>query len=153
MPQAEVSHFKILLAEDDKDDRLFLQEAALFLQTETKIEIECVKDGVELMHTLLAPNLEPPDVIFLDINMPLKNGLECLHEIRNHPELEDLPVIIFTTSQRESEIDEAYDAGANIYLIKPHQFPVLTEMLKKICRMDWKHQKPSLWRDEFVWRK
>src|SRR5947207_1744654 len=139
MPQAEISQFKILLAEDDKDDRLFLQEAALFLQTETKIEIECVKDGVELMHTLLAPDLKPPDVIF--------------HEIRNHPELEDLPVIIFTTSQRESEIDEAYDAGANIYLIKPHQFPLLTEMLKKICMMDWKHQKPSLWRDEFVWRK
>jgi CheY-like chemotaxis protein len=152
MPQAEVSQFRILLAEDDKEDRLFLQEAASFLQADTKINVDCVRDGVELMHTLLSPNLVAPDVIFLDINMPLKNGLECLHEIRNHPELENIPVIIFTTSQRESEIDEAYDAGANIYLIKPHAFPALTEMLRKISQMDWKHQRPSLWRDEFVWR-
>src|ERR1035438_6847359 len=88
----------IFLADDDADDCTFFEEALRDLQVQAQLTI--VNDGVALMTTLDETVTEPPPphVIFLDLNMPRKNGFECLDEIRQNPRFKEIPVVIFSTS-------------------------------------------------------
>lgn len=121
----------ILLADDDEDDRI-LVETALSGQP---ITLMCVENGLELMDYLYCRgkyngrNYPRPDLILLDLNMPLKDGLEALKEVKSDPRLKALPIIILTTSTEECNIDECYISGANSYIIKPMTFEGLVQKL------------------------
>ena len=92
---------KIFLAEDDPDDRSFFEDALNALALQTVLVIS--EDGEELM-TALEETVPPqPFVIFLDLNMPRKNGFECLKEIRESDKLKDIPVVVLSTSDHRSE--------------------------------------------------
>lgn len=73
-----------------------------------------------------------PDFIFLDLNMPRKNGKECLTEIRQNDQTQKIPVVIYTTSARPSDIEETFQAGASCFLRKPNSFNELTTLLTKL---------------------
>lgn len=103
----------IFLADDDAEDRAFFAEALKEVNVET--ELTTANDGLELMTTLDENVVEPPPphVIFLDLNMPRKNGYECLKEIRETGKLKNIPVVVFSTSDNVNAIDTAYHLGAN----------------------------------------
>lgn len=126
---------KILLAEDDEDDFILFREAVNDYR-ET-IFLNWVRGGEELMNALKKDIAELPDMIFLDINMPRKNGFECLTEIRQNENLKQLPVIIFSTSNDRALISWMYNAGANLYLNKPTDFKSLKENIQRAVAMDW----------------
>ncbi|HJS54887.1 MAG TPA: response regulator [Chitinophagaceae bacterium] len=130
----------MLLAEDDEDDFLLFQEA--LNENKQTVNLEWVKDGDELMNVLKQSNGALPDMIFLDINMPRKNGFECLSEIRRDEEMKKLPVIIFSTSNDRALVNWMYNAGANLYLNKPAGFRELRENIQKAIAMDWDKQGP-----------
>ncbi len=96
-------NINILLAEDDKDDCLLFQEALEELDLQTQLTF--VHDGVQLMQLLTKNSNQIFDVLFLDLNMPCKNGYECLEEIKRSDELKSLPIIIFSTSYDQSVAD------------------------------------------------
>ena len=111
-----VKALHILLADDDHDDRVFFSMALQSLAKSTRLET--VVDGEKLM-VLLVNNIgHLPDVLFLDHNMPRKNGEECLLEIKQNPLLRSLPVIIYSTSLREEIADAFYESGAHYYVKK-----------------------------------
>src|SRR5665647_2218424 len=85
----------ILLADDDTDDCIFFKEALRELLLYTNLTT--VQDGEQLMQLLTNETNELPHILFLDLNMPRKNGFECLSEIKQNKNLKDLPVVIFTT--------------------------------------------------------
>ena len=117
----------ILYADDDMDDCEFFKEALKALPMSTNITI--VKDGEELM-TYLSENEERlPHVLFLDINMPRKNGFECLAEIKQSEKLKDLPVIMFSTSNSKEKITALFKNGAHIYVHKPSDFAQLIQLI------------------------
>ncbi len=131
----------IWLADDDEDDRTFFQDALKEINVATELSFS--NDGVELMnvlnHTVEAP--PPPHVIFLDLNMPRKNGFECLKEIRSKPKLKAIPIVIFSTTANDADITKSYHYGANFYLCKPRTFPHLKMALEKVLKDDlWKYQ-------------
>ncbi len=99
---------RILLAEDDEDDFLLFRDA--LSDFEQPLHLTWVKDGEELMRTLREKAIAGPDMIFLDINMPRKNGFECLAEIRKDKYLGHLPVIIFSTSSDKALVNWMYNA-------------------------------------------
>lgn len=139
---------KILLAEDDEDDfHLFGEAVGEF---DKMIQLIWVKDGEELMKRLTRDKAELPDVIFLDINMPRKNGFECLTAIRQDEALKHLPVIIFSTSNDKALITWMYNAGANLYLCKPTDFRSLKRSIQKAIFLDWKKQTPYPPVNDFV---
>jgi CheY-like chemotaxis protein len=118
---------KILLADDDYDDCLFFKRAISELSVTAELEI--VNDGEELM-TYLDENSERlPLVLFLDINMPMKNGLECLTEIRQNEKLKDLPIIMFSTSNSWDTINTLFKTGAHVYIHKPNDFAQLKQVI------------------------
>ena len=113
-------NINILLAEDDKDDCLLFQEALEELDLQTQLTF--VHDGVQLMQLLTKNSNQIFDVLFLDLNMPRKNGFECLEEIKRNDELKSLPIIIFSTSYDRRVADMLYDNGAQHYIYKPADF-------------------------------
>jgi CheY-like chemotaxis protein len=121
------NHIHLLLADDDKDDCLLFKEALEELPVAAELTI--VDNGEELMRSLtkLAGGL--PSVIFLDLNMPRKNGFECLAEIKQSETLKDLTVVIFSTSLDPEVVNMHYTQGAQYYIRKPSEFPRLKEVI------------------------
>ena len=120
---------KLLLADDDMDDRLFFEDAVEELFTSYKLST--VTDGVELMELLFDNSEQLPDILFLDINMPRKNGCECLEEIKANEILKNIPVVIFSTSLDMEIVNKLYEMGAHYYIRKPGDFNVLKKVIHK----------------------
>ena len=118
----------VLLADDDMDDCNFFKHALEELSLSA--QLTTVHDGEELMHYLSANSIQLPDVLFLDINMPLKNGLECLSEIKRDPKLKDIPVVMFSTSNSWDTINMLFNSGSDVYIHKPSDFAQLKQVIK-----------------------
>lgn len=126
----------IYLADDDDDDRLMFAEA--LSEIDNSVQLTQAEDGKALMDILSVPSSPIPEVIILDINMPRKNGFECLEEIRNHQgNLKDLNVIMFSTSNDPRTIVKAFELGASFYAVKPNSFQELKTLIHDILHMDW----------------
>ena len=128
----KTSPIHILLAEDDETDRILFTDAFEELNFKTRINI--VKNGMELMNYLTKNGAVLPDLLFLDLNMPRKNGLECLKEIRTNIKLKEIPVAIYSTSASKDDVENTFLAGANIYIEKPMDFDSLKKVLKDAIR-------------------
>jgi CheY-like chemotaxis protein len=138
----------IMLADDDPDDRLLFKDAISEISKD--IAIHTLSGGVELMAHLNDHQNPLPDLIFLDLNMPRKNGFECLEEIRLNPRLKTLCVIIYSTSSQFKDILETLNKGANLYFTKPYNFQELVARLQKIFTLNWDEFTPPGSIEKFV---
>jgi CheY-like chemotaxis protein len=118
----------ILLADDDIDDCIFFKKALEELTLPT--DLVTVHDGEQLMRLLLHETTELPDILFLDLNMPRKNGLECLLEIKLNEKLKKLPVIIFSTSFEQEVVNGLFKHGAQYFIRKPPDFPQFKRIIQ-----------------------
>ncbi|MDI9256963.1 MULTISPECIES: response regulator [Flavobacterium] len=146
--QKEYIH--IILADDDEDDRLFFTDAFEELKINTKVNT--FADGVALMNYLNQPDAVLPDVLFLDLNMPRKNGIECLDEIKSDEKFNDIAIAIFSTSSSEEHIEETFVRGANIYIKKPSDFATLKKVLSDVVTLNWQYHTSGLNKDNFLMR-
>ncbi len=123
----------ILIADDDTDDRLFIEKA--FRQNGYAQAITFVEDGEELMEYLYRygryneQNAPWPNLLILDLNMPRKNGFQALGEIKDDPKLRRLPVVVMTTSSADEDVLKTYNLGVNSFVTKPFNFNRLVEMV------------------------
>jgi CheY-like chemotaxis protein len=125
----------ILTAEDDPDDRELIQQA--FLESGHNNAMYFVQDGLDLMQYLhrqgrfAQPDVAPrPNLILLDLNMPLKNGRDSLSEIKTDPDLRGIPVVVLTVSDAEEDILSTYNLGGAGFIIKPSTFQGWVELVK-----------------------
>jgi CheY-like chemotaxis protein len=124
----------VIIAEDDGDD---FEIFADILQHIAPIKvIKNAWNGKELMDQLDADPVIP-SIIFLDLNMPYKNGLECLREIKSNPAYRNTPVAILTTSTDKRNIQQSFELGAHFYVVKPSSEKLLRESLEKVFRADY----------------
>lgn len=119
----------IILAEDDFDDRLLFEEAIKELPV--SVELTTVSNGEELIAWLSNKKNKLPDILFLDLNMPRKNGFASLGEIKNDSYLQDLPVVIFSTTTNREMIKQVFKDAAHYYIKKPVHFWELKELIYK----------------------
>ncbi|MBE9464676.1 response regulator [Dyadobacter subterraneus] len=140
----------IFLVDDDEDDCLLFEDALREVCDTT--ELRTANDGVELMDILENKIPPTPDVIFLDLNMPKKNGLECLSEIRSEGKYKDIPVVIFSTSGEEETINKVYDQGANYYIRKPGSYPKLKMAIQHILSIDWRQHPFKTFKENFYFQ-
>ena len=138
----------VLLADDDEDDRLFFKEA--FSNIKIKTIVKTVDDGVELMNYLTQTGNKLPNILFLDLNMPRKSGMECLKEIKKMEHLNDVAIAIYSTSASEQDIEDTFVKGANVYIKKPHDFATLRNLLEEVITINWHYQTSGLNRDGFL---
>ncbi len=142
--------FNILLAEDDESDRMDFKDA--LEESKIKNSVTTVNDGVELMDYLLKGNNPLPYLIFLDLNMPRKNGLECLKEIRSNEKFKEVVIAIYSTSSSEKDIEKTFKGGANVYLKKPSDFGMLKKALHQIIVYVDLYREPPLSVTNFLFR-
>lgn len=124
------NNLSIFLADDDADDRFLFEEA--LMEVKSNVKLTTANNGEQLMNYLDKNTPPAPHLIFLDLNMPVKNGVECLDAIKKDIRLKDIPVIIFSTSCQEEAIDQVYKKGANYYMCKPDNFQTLKALLNKV---------------------
>lgn len=123
----------IILTDDDMDDQEIFQEA--LDQVDPDVELLTFSNGEELMHYLKRSAPKLPDIIFLDLNMPIKNGKTCLAEIRASSNGCKLPIAIYSTSSSRNHILETQELGANWYISKPSSFNGVKSVLEKVIGM------------------
>lgn len=116
LSNAQEVTLSIVYADDDSDEHYIFKRVLNSLPFRTKLII--VEDGNKLMKHLSEHSEKLPDVLFLDYNMPFKNGAECLSEIKLHPKLNNLPIIIYSNGLQEKVADELFESGAHFCVQK-----------------------------------
>lgn len=128
------NNYTILLVEDDHNDVLLIKRA--FEKVKIANPIIVMNDGEEAISYLAGrePYVERalPMLVLLDLKLPRKSGHEVLEWLRQQQTLKRLPVVVLTASSESSDINRAYDLGANSYLVKPVTFDALVEMVKTL---------------------
>ncbi|MEG4960663.1 MULTISPECIES: response regulator [unclassified Microcoleus] len=132
-------NFTLLIANDDEDTRFLVKEA--LREVRLAIKSEFVENGEQVLDYLYrrgqyvgSSNWHQADLILLDLNMPRLDGLETLNSIRSDPHLQQIPVVILTTSHRRGDILLCYRLGANSFISKPVTFEGLLEVMKTLCK-------------------
>jgi CheY-like chemotaxis protein len=132
-----MSSFKrILLVEDSSRDA----EMALRALGEYRLmnDVLHVRDGVEALDYLYRRGTfegrggHQPALVLLDLKMPKVDGIEVLRQMKGHPELKRIPVVIMTSSREEGDLLASYDLGANAYVVKPVQFHAFVDAVKQV---------------------
>ena len=133
----DFKHYSILLVEDDPNDIILIKRA--FEKTRITNPLQVVEDGEEAISYLAGKGRYAdrekyplPMLLLLDLKLPRKSGHEVLEWLRQQPILKRLTVVVLTSSQQSSDINRAYDLGANSYLVKPVTFDALVEIVKTL---------------------
>jgi CheY-like chemotaxis protein len=124
----------LVLADDDPDDQELLKELVRTYSDE--IRMDCVSNGKMLMEMLNPEDL--PDLLLLDLNMPLKCGLDCLHEIHTNKKLAKMPVVVLSTSRNEDDMKKCFRNGALLFFSKPWNLKAYKKLVARILETDWK---------------
>jgi CheY-like chemotaxis protein len=132
----------ILLAEDDEED-VFLFKTVLS-ELNQDIHVAVATDGNVLM-TLLKQVTILPEMIFLDLNMPHKNGFECLSEIKANEKWNSIKIVILSTSSQPQQIEIAYKGGVDLYLAKPVSYTQFKNMMEKCLSLNWEELKQTIY--------
>ncbi|MFD0658068.1 response regulator [Thermocatellispora tengchongensis] len=125
---------EVLLVEDDPGDVLLTQEA--FEHNKVRNRLHVVNDGEDAMDFLRRQgeyaDVPRPDLILLDLNLPRKDGLEVLAEVKADADLRAIPVVVLTTSEAEEDILRSYNLHANAYVSKPVDFTQFIRVVRQI---------------------
>ena len=133
----KLTAIQILLVEDNRGDARLCSEA--LKESPLSYDLYVVQDGTQALNFLRREesfvNAPRPNVVILDLNLPGKNGLEVLDDIRSDQELHDIPVIIFTSSASDLDVLIAYKKQANAYLVKPSNISEFNEVIDAITAL------------------
>lgn len=139
---------KVVLADDDPDDRELFAEVIAAIDPRIQVTTYCDCDS--LIQELAAANGALPDIVFLDLNMPGKNGKQCLAEIKNNARYQQLPVVIYSTSTLIRDVQETQKIGADLFLRKPSSFNDTLELVRKVFTIDFSRFNTPGYSGEFV---
>lgn len=138
----------VALVDDDKDDRFLFQEVIEEIKINTNLLL--FNNGQEFMDYLTQVDIVNLHIVFLDLNMPVKNGIQCLEEIRSNNRFNDISVAIYSTSSSEADIEETFVKGANVYINKPNDFKNLKKTIEQVLRVNWQYNTSVLNRGNFL---
>lgn len=135
------NNITIFYADDDADDLEFFRDVTTAI--DKKIELFTHENGNQLLVAVRNPP-PSPQIIFLDLNMPGKDGFEVLKELKSAEEYKNIPVVIFSTSNDQGNIIKSKELGANLYITKPNSFAKFQKSIEHTLSINWEAFKPSL---------
>ena len=137
---------RILHVDDDEEDRTFFAEA--LQKANLPHQVIGANSCMGMLKLMEEGNTY--DLIVLDVNMPVIDGRQCLTKIKSHEKFRDVPVVIFTISSSQQDIDEVYKSGGHGYVVKPYSSLNFVLAVKKIFERDWKSKPPVHSKEDFV---
>jgi CheY-like chemotaxis protein len=129
----------VLIVDDDEDDRDLFCIAVHEL--EPKINIILARNGEEALQGLRLEKFPKPDLIFLDLNMPRLNGIQFLRELKKDSQMKVIPVVIYTSSKQQQDMDETKELGAEHFFAKPNSFKELSQIISDVFSKELIHLK------------
>lgn len=126
-----------MMADDDSEDVDIFKDVLTDLALDLQLEVAV--NGIELMEMLKTTKIYP-EIIFLDLNMPFKNGMLCLHEIKTNPVWKNIKVIMLSTSSHEEQIKAAYAEGADFYMVKSTSYMDFKNAVSACMHKNWHAQ-------------
>lgn len=133
MPKSE-KHWEVLLVEDNPADVTLFKMA---FPKDRQVHVSCMVDGSQALDYLYRrgghAEAARPDLIFLDLNLPVTDGREVLQIVKENDELKGIPIIVLSTSGTKSDIADSYKRGANSYMVKPADVSALFTMINSCC--------------------
>jgi two-component system response regulator len=121
--------YDIVVADDNPDHLYFFRSA---LAKVGAVKVLFLSDGREVIEYVKS-SATPPNLIFSDLNMPVKDGFDVLRELKQNAAYRSIPIIITTSSEDELDIQKCYDLGANSYVIKPLNATEFDEIIRGIA--------------------
>ena len=129
---------KLLLIDDDEEEYELLSTAFREVMAGgTVLYANGCKNIIETITEF------KPDIVFLDINMPTVDGIDCLKKIREHKDYQELPVVMYSTSNNKQSVQDSFDNKANLYVVKSYSYQGLLAILEKVLKINWELQKPK----------
>lgn len=122
----------LLLVDDDQDDRFLFKEA--LAEADNSVLFAEAANGVDALEKLVSGKVSLPDLIFLDVNMPRMNGLDCLKHLKENVRFKDVPVVMYSTSASDDYQKECFNHGAKLFIEKPSDFWQLCDKLKNVLK-------------------
>jgi len=123
---------KVLLIDDDYDEFELFASAMKYINEEVSL---IHSDGcTEVLDVIIHHR---PDLVFIDINMPSVNGIDCLKSVRAHADFESLRVVMYSTSSNKMSIEQSFVNKANYYVVKPYSYQGIVRVLQKVINTDW----------------
>ncbi len=134
MKQGSGKSIDILLVEDNPGDVMLVEEALSDSKVRNRLHV--VSDGEQAMEFVRREGTHAgaprPDLILLDLNLPKKSGREVLREVKTHPDLKSIPVIVLTSSKSDDDVVKSYELHANAYILKPVDFHQFMKIMRAI---------------------
>lgn len=139
-----MSLIELMYADDDHSDLKMFSIAvnSLVNKKVANVSLTTFRTGAEIITTLNNTN-KGNCIVFLDINIPGKNGFQVLKEMRSHKKLKTLPIVMYSTSKDKTSIDISFELGASLYVVKPTSSFELLELLKKVIVFDFQVSNPD----------
>lgn len=133
-----MKEYSIFYADDDEDDLMFFEEAITSISGDAaaKINLFLLKNGENLLDTIVQSN-KANNIVFMDLNMPIKSGFEHLEDIRSNKGFSTIPVIMYSTSSDKNNMEKSKSLGANYYAVKPNSFSDLKKIITKAISLDF----------------
>ena len=141
-------NLNIAYVDNDQDDRCLFEEALEELPLHCTLKL--YQTGKEFMNDLNS-SLEKPDMIFLDLNMPMKSGFDCLKEIKQNEKFREIQIIIYASHINEEYVDTTFEFGANLYVRKPSSFNEIKGILSEVLQKNWDLHNLNLNKENFVY--
>lgn len=123
--------YTVLLIDDDEGDQLLLKK--IFSELEENITLQIVNNGqiaLELLNNLIEENKPLPDLVLVDLNMPIMDGKSFLKVVKNTTSLKYIPIVILSTSDYSKDVKDSYNLGTNSYVVKPLNYNNLRESIQ-----------------------
>ena len=128
----------VLLIDDDEEDKNFFREA--LLEVDETVQYFEASNGQQALDMLNAPNATLPELIFLDLNMPIMDGKQCLQSIMSSKNLCHIPIVIYTTSRQQYDMDETKKLGAAHFITKPIYFEDICQAISEALGKKWEEK-------------
>jgi len=142
-----MTNYTIFYTDDDEDDLSIFADAVEAIKQ--KITLQTYTGGEKLLNAIFNPP-PTPHVVFLDLNMPGKNGFDVLEEIRSSEDKKDIPVVIYSTSSEPSIIEKCRNLGANCFITKPVLMSDIIKSIEHAININWKQFVPN--KTNFVYK-
>lgn len=141
-------YLNVVIADDDEGNIIFFKN--IFKDLKIGIKSQCFSNGEDLMNYLESNGAIIPEVIFIKYTIPGKNSMECLQEIKMNPRFSNIVFAVYADQISESEIEDIFVNGANIFMRKPETYEGLKKAVTEIITINWQYHTSGLNKDNFI---
>ncbi|MCT2561281.1 response regulator [Chryseobacterium herbae] len=141
-------YLNVIAADDDEGNIIFFKN--IFKGLKIGVKSQCFSNGEDLMKYLNSYGAIVPEIVFIKYDIPGKNFMECLEEIKADPKFSNMAIAVYTEELSEAEIEEIFVSGANIFMRKPETYDGLKKALTEIITINWQYHTSGLNKDNFI---